>query len=310
MATEIMTRDGELVEQSSVIGELARADIDTQIATAHAYPRSITDFQKESFALATLNDKIASECIYAIKRGGKVIEGPSVRFAEITLSTWGNCQAGSRVVSEDDQTITCQGIFKDLQRNVVVTKEVRRRITYKDGRRYNDDMIQVASNAGCAIAIRNAILAGIPQGFWRHAYDAAKERAIGDAEQHVVKRQKIVDYFQKMGIDAEQIATHLEIPSIELITPEHVTLLRTMAQQIKDGETTVDEAFGLSTGGFDIKVLQSELEKCESKTDVKALKDVFGELAETDDDREYLDHACDEREMEIAETRGEKSNAK
>lgn len=56
--------------------------------------------------------------------------------------------------------MTAQGVFHDLERNVAITYEVRRRIVDKNGRRYKPDMIGVTANAACSIALRNAILRG------------------------------------------------------------------------------------------------------------------------------------------------------
>ena len=322
---EKMTTDGELVETDTMMGTLLKAETDVQIATAHAWPRSIKSFQTESVEMATLNDEIAGECIYALKRTSKdgetvIIEGPSARFAEIIASAWGNCRCGARIVSDDEKFITAQGVFADLQRNVVVTMEVRRRITGKNGRRYGDDMVGVTGNAACAIAIRNAVLKGIPKGFWQLAYDEAKKKAIGDVELLSVKRQKMVAYFGKMGVDPQQIATFLEIATTNDISTEQLSLLRGIATRIKDEEITINEAFRIEYAPDDdgykpgtmlnIKVLAAELLKCETIGDCEACSGVFADQATTDDECEFIHHATQERIKEIKSTRGANSNTK
>ena len=141
--------------ESSMASLIASAEIDQQIATAHKYPRSLALFRKEALAMVTLTEVVAQECIYALPRDGKVIQGPSARFAEIMLHAWGNARAGARTVHEDDTFITAQGVCHDLQRNVAITFEVRRRITDKKGRRYSADMIGVTANAASSIALRS-----------------------------------------------------------------------------------------------------------------------------------------------------------
>src|SRR5450631_3785003 len=74
---------------SSLAVSLARAEVDQQITTAHAYPRSIARAVKGIMTLATLDEQTAEECVYALPRGGKAIKGPSIRFAEIIGSQWG-----------------------------------------------------------------------------------------------------------------------------------------------------------------------------------------------------------------------------
>ncbi|MDV2922695.1 hypothetical protein, partial [Klebsiella pneumoniae] len=90
-------------------------------------------FRNEVLQMVTLNEKVAGECIYALPRDGKTIEGPSARFAEVVASAWGNGRAGARVVSDQGEFVTAQGVFHDLQRNVAITYEVQRRITNKQG---------------------------------------------------------------------------------------------------------------------------------------------------------------------------------
>src|ERR1700687_4952538 len=91
--------------ENSMVGLIAAAEIDQQIATAHKYPRSLVTFRKEALQMVTLTEVIAQECIYALKRADKVIQGPSARFAEIIFSAWGNARAGARVVHEGSEFV-------------------------------------------------------------------------------------------------------------------------------------------------------------------------------------------------------------
>lgn len=151
-------REVPMVSEQSMVAMLNKSEIDQQIATAKQYPRSIKRFHTEALQMVTLNERVAESCIYALPRDGKTIEGASARFAEIVASAWGNCRAGARVVSDQGDFVTAQGVFHDLERNVAITYEVQRRITDKRGNRYKPDMIGVTANAACSIALRNAIL--------------------------------------------------------------------------------------------------------------------------------------------------------
>ena len=100
--------------------------------------------------------------------------------------------------------LTAQGVFHDLERNVQVTMEVRRRITGKNGRRYSSDMIGVTGNAACSIALRNAVFRGIPRAFWIDIYDAARKAAVGDAQTLANKRAHMFAHFLKLGAPARR----------------------------------------------------------------------------------------------------------
>lgn len=248
MINEETTKEvsGDVIDaptELTVVEAMNRAEIDMQISTAKRYPRSIKKFRLEAKDMACLDEEIASSCMYALPRGGKSIEGPSARLAEICLSAWGNCAGAARIIEEGDRFVTAQGVFKDYERNTTVTFEVRRRITNRNGQRFNDDMIGVTSNAACSIAFRNAVFKGIPKAFWQSIYDEARKTAIGDASTIVNRRAQMFEYFQKMGVQTEQILALLEKHGIEDIGGEDLLKLKGLATAIKEGDISVDNAF-------------------------------------------------------------------
>ena len=232
-----------MVAESGMVALLNKSEIDQQIATAHRFPRSIKRFVDEAMQMVTLNESVAQECIYALPRDGKTIEGPSARFAEIIASAWSNSRAGARVISDQGEFVTAQGVFHDLERNVAITYEVQRRITGKNGKRYSSDMIGVTANAACSIALRNAILKGVPKAFWSTMYEAARKVIMGDIKTLANRRAAAVAEFQRFGVTAEQICAKLGIAGIEDISLEHLVVLRGMLTAIKEGDTSPEEAF-------------------------------------------------------------------
>lgn len=250
---------------------LNASEIDTQIATAKKYPRSVKQFRNEALEMATLTEAVASECMYSLPRGGKPIEGPSARFAEIIASAWGNCRAGARIIGEDDRFVTVQGAFLDLQRNVAITYETKRRITDKSGRKFKDDMVGVTANAACSIALRNAILKGIPKAFWKDIYEESRRAAIGDVKTLAGRRADMLAYFAKMGVQPEQIFELLEVGGEADITLDHLATLKGMATALKDGDTTIEMMFGGEPTGGNVNrsKLNDELDKTAEKSAAK-----------------------------------------
>jgi hypothetical protein len=232
-----------LVAEQSTVALLNKSEIDQQIATAHAYPRSIKRFRDEALQMVTLSESIARECIYSLPRDGKVIEGPSARFAEIVQSAWGNCRAGARVVNEGNDFITAQGVFHDLEKNAAITYEVQRRITDRKGRRYKADMIGVTGNAACSIALRNAILKGIPKAFWLDMYDAARRTVMGDFKTLPNRRAAAMEAFKAYGVTDAEIYALLQVKGKEDIGLEHLVTLHGVLTALKEGDTTPEEAF-------------------------------------------------------------------
>jgi hypothetical protein len=258
--------EGELIEEGVVevthnpLAALNSSEIDMQIATAHRFPRSVVQFQKDAVELATLDEQTALECMYALPRAGKNIEGPSVRMAEIVMSCWGNCRAGARIIGEDEKFVVAQGFFFDLQRNAATSYEVRRRITDKNNKRFNDDMIVVTSNAACSIAIRNAVFRGVPKAIWNKVYQAARKTAIGDIKTLAAKRHETVGALVKMGATEAAIFAVLGVEGMGDIGLDDLAVLRGAFSAIQQGETTVERAFEMPSGTTGSKVRKSELE--------------------------------------------------
>lgn len=244
-------QDGAIVQEGApTAGQIAilnSSEIDQQIATARRFPRSLTDFRKEVMQQVTLDPVIAAKCQYALPRGrgadAKVIEGPSVRFAEIIRYCWGNNRAAARVVDIGDKYITAQGLYYDLEKNSAVTYEVLRRITNSKGERYNDDMIGVTGNAACAIAIRNAITRGIPQAFWAEHLEAAKRVVAGDVKTLNSRRATMLNEFMIMGVRNEQVFGLLGVKGVDDISIDNLVVMNGVFNSIKDSVTTIEAAF-------------------------------------------------------------------
>lgn len=227
----------------SMVSMISRAEIDQQVSTAKRYPRSVKRFVDEATAMVTLNESIAQQCIYALPRDGKVVEGASARFAEIIASAWGNCRAGARVVNESGDFITAQGVFHDLERNVAITYEVQRRITNKSGKRFSADMIGVTGNAASSIALRNAILKGVPKAFWEGLYQKARGIVAGDIKTLANKRAEAIKQFQIYGVTEEQILAKLGREGVADIGIDDLVVLFGLLTAIRDGDTTPEQAF-------------------------------------------------------------------
>ena len=233
----------ELMERPSFAESQARGEVDTQIATAKRFPRSIKQFKERALSLATLDEETAGSCFYALPRDGKTIEGPSARLAEIVAASWGNLRATANIVDDDGQFITARGTCWDLENNVAMSTEVRRRVTTKNGSRFSADMVNTTANAACSIALRNAVFKVVPMAIVRPVYLAAKQIAVGDATTLVKRRTEMVAYFGKMGVRPEQVLATVEKASLEDITVDDLAILKGLITAIKEGDTSVDEAF-------------------------------------------------------------------
>lgn len=241
-------RFAELIEPTALEAQV-RAEIDTQIATAHRFPRSIKTFQKKAEGMATITVEVAASCEYKLPRGkekdgsDKIIKGPSIRMAEIVAACYGNLRIGARITEEGKSHITVQGIAHDLETNVAYSSEIRRRITTKDGRRYGEDMIAQTCNAACSIAQRNAIFKAVPLSLAMPVIEAARATALGDLKTLPERREKMLARFETIGVKRDRIFLALGVKGVEDLTLDLVADLHASWTSIEDRESTADELF-------------------------------------------------------------------
>ena len=230
-----------------VIYEQDKATIDMQISTAKTYTRNVKRSIDNAIAIVNMDEQTASICTYSVPRCGKSISGPSVHLSKILAQNWVNMRIEAKVVSIDDKQITSQAVAFDLENNLAIKVEVKRSIVGKYGR-FNDDMITVTGNAANSIALRNAILAVIPRGIVDKVYNTALDVITGDVSDEsklVARRKKVVDEItQSYSVSEADVLGAVGKASLSQLMKEDLVTLIGIYQAIKDGETTVDLAFG------------------------------------------------------------------
>jgi len=244
---DVLSRIGLSDMDSSLAVQLSQAEIDQQITTARKYPRSIDRSVKAITELATYDPETAQECIYNLPRGkgadAKVISGPSIRMAELIAQQWGNNRSDARVVHIDrkEKYVEAEGVYHDLETNVAVRVRVRRRISDKYGKIYNDDMIIVTGNAACSIALRNAILRGVPKPVWRSAYDKAQAVVRGDERTLQTRRGQLLDAFEGLGVTNAQVYQLAGVAGPRDIGLDQLVYLAGIFTAIRNNEVTAED---------------------------------------------------------------------
>lgn len=232
-----------VVVESSVLAAQSRAEIDSQIATAHAYPRRVDRSISNALAMIQSDPEVAAACKYAMPRGGKTIEGKSIRLAEIVMSTWGNLRVNSEVVEIGERTVRVAATCHDLESNVAYRAQVDRRITDKNGRRYNDDMIQTTTMAAQSIAVRNAIFRVVPGAITDGMARKAEDYALLDGEALLKRRESCIKHFEGMGIPAERVLDYCKRSRWQELTAEDMLTLRGIVDAVRDGMAALEDYF-------------------------------------------------------------------
>lgn len=235
----------EIIEVKSVdvIEAIDRAEVDVQIATAKKYPRDIANVLNTIKTYGQMDVETAQDCFYSMKRGDSMVEGVSVRFAEIIAGAWGNLRIATRIIGNDGKTITAQGICHDLETNLAVSVEVKRRITDRNGKTFSEDMQVVTGNAASAIAFRNAVLKVVPKAITKKVIDQTKEVALGSVLDIETRRKNVVEHAKKFGVTAEHILFYCNVSKLESIDDEMLLYLRGAFNAINEGGSTAEELF-------------------------------------------------------------------
>lgn len=254
-------RTALVVHDAGTLSATERAQIDMQVATAKQYPRSVTKSLRDAESLACVDEETAESMLYGVRRGGKVIEGPSARLAEVMLYAWGNIRADADIVGEDKKFVTAMSMCWDLEKNVGIRIRVKRRITDKNNNRFNDDMIGVTANAALSIALRNSVFKVIPRSFVNAIYRKARIASLGKGGTLTQKRQKLVEHFGKLGVKPEEIFAVLDVKGMDDVTEDQLVTLRGLANAIKEGEQSVETIFRAGAKSDGTAVLDSALPK-------------------------------------------------
>lgn len=236
------------IRQTDMLQAINRAEIDIQISTAKQYPRDINAVLNKIETYATMDKETAEECFYVLRREDKqgnenIIEGLSVRMAEIIAGAWGNLRVQARIIGNDGRQITAQAICHDLETNFAVSKEVKRSILTKKGHTFSEEMQVVTGNAACSIAFRNAVLAVIPKAVTKKVINHAKLVSLGQAIDLETSRKNCLTNLAKAGVSENMVLFYLGKNSVADIDQEAIFVLRGTWNAIKEGTASVQECF-------------------------------------------------------------------
>lgn len=230
--------------------QMERASIDIQIATAHAYPRSIDKFLSRAKALVAVDEETAQSCLYRRpvgKEGGKMVyaEGESIRMAEIVAACYGNLRAQVIIAEMNPTYVKAIGMAMDLESNYAVRAEVVESTVDRNGRPYSERMRVVAAKACQSKALRDAIFRVVSKSLCKSIVGVAKDVALGKGQTTGERRENVKKWLTLIHVPIERVCEALGVPSIENMGDNEFLTLAGLKTAIKDGDITIDEAFPL-----------------------------------------------------------------
>lgn len=234
----------------SALEALQRGEIDSQIATAHRFPRSMAEFKKRALAMATIDEETAASCLYSKPVGKdpdsgeqKYAEGLSVRAAEICAASYGNLRVSATIIDQTPRRVVCRGMAIDLEANYAVSSETSEPTIYKNGNPYTEGHRNTIAKATLAKARRDATFQVVPRALFRSIEKACRSMAVGDATTLAKRTTAALSWLALVGVSPERVFAAMGVKAESEITLSHLALLTGIRTALIDKDTTPDEAF-------------------------------------------------------------------
>jgi hypothetical protein len=104
-------------------------------------------------------------------------------------------------------------------------------------------MVTMAGNRAASVAMRNAILSGVPKAWWQDIFAEVRKFISGDAKRTGELRTKALAAFATLEVKESEVLALLNRKTVAEIDSDDVVLLRSLFQEIKAGEKKVDNVF-------------------------------------------------------------------
>ncbi len=245
---DIETEELEIVP-ISMVESMTRGEINSQIATAHQFPRSLEKFKKRGIEMACIDEQTAESCLYCRPVGKgedgkqKMAEGMSIRMAEIVGAAYGNIRVNATLLDQTERQVVARGMAIDLESNFASASEVVESTVDRNGKPYSERQRALIAKVALAKARRDATFQVVPKALARPIEMAVRQLLMGDAKSLEKRRATIMAWIKELGIDAKRVWLALDIGGPSDLGLDQIETLTGIRTAIKDNETTVEEAF-------------------------------------------------------------------
>lgn len=274
---------------SMAVAATARAQVEARYLMSERHPRD-WDVVREKWLKECSRPTLAEVGIWRLPRGGKTLEGPSIRLAEVALRCMTNVFPESKTIFDDAEKRILLISVTDLEANLTYSREVvvektMERKTLRQGQtpisqrinsvgevtyrveRTPDDLL-AACGAAESKALRVLALRLFPGDILDEGMQRIREvlRAGVRADPDAAKK-KLLAAFGEMGVKADQLKMYVGHDLDGLSPAEHEELRATYAV-LRDGEATWADILEAKTGvttadkpPADTAALAAQLEK-------------------------------------------------
>lgn len=214
------------------------------VSVAQQYPRNPEKALEQARAIILMDPETAEDSYYVLpapQGGSKPLIGPSIRMAEIIAQQWGRVVFDSRLVDQDERTITVQGRAMDLQNMTTYSETLTRSIwSTKQGKRYSESVIINTIRSAQSIVVRNCILKIVPRAYANKLVQEAMAIVEGKEKSLEERREAALQYGEKLGLTEKEMCAYLGVESSMQIGPDALRNLRGVFTAIRDGMVSLD----------------------------------------------------------------------
>jgi hypothetical protein len=221
----------------SVESDRAIQEVQALVVAAKKYPRNEAA-AIERMLKACERRTLADQALYAYERGDSMVEGPSIRLAEMMAQNWGNLDYGIKELEQKDGESVMMAYAWDTETNVRQTKTFTvKHARYSKAKGLSAlgdprDIYENNANNG-ARRLRACILGVIPGDIVDSCVDACKKtmKSKGPVKDQI---RLMLESFAEFGVTAADIQAFLGCEP-EKATQMQITKLRGIYNSIRDG---------------------------------------------------------------------------
>jgi len=233
--------------------QLIKMENESLMMAAQVRPRNNKAVMQELLDQIEAYPSFAESVMYAKPIGAdksgrmQYARGLSIRAAEAIAAAWGYNRIEQTVEPLDDDRVRVTATFTDFQSgriwrdSGIVSKWYRSRggqmTKHNDDRFYN-----VILKAELSKRVREAVMRSVPPGVRSELQSLAERMVAKLLSSETV--EKIVQSFAGIGVSLAQLENLLAKPIAQGWTTDDRVTLQQVFTAIRDGETTVGEAFG------------------------------------------------------------------
>lgn len=239
----------------------AVAEVQAAYVIAKKFPRNehqsymkIIDACKRPF--------LAEHAMYTYPKGGTLVNGASIRLAEVLAQSWGNLDCGVRELSQSNGVSVAEAYCIDLEtnmRSVKIFHVPHVRDTKKGRQKLTDarDIYELVANQGSR-RLRACILAVLPIDVQEAAVAQVKKTLEGGEVPLSERIRTMVAKFDELGVKIEHLEQRLG-HNLDVTIPQEIVTLQGIYKSIKDGFSAREDFFDIG-GEINKKNTEASLE--------------------------------------------------